>query len=73
MNDLAFIGEMLDATFDHQHLNDHLPDDVPATAENLAYVIWLFVKQRGLPANVSFCSVTVSETPKTFARHGGAL
>lgn len=58
--ELSILGQWLDDTFDHRHLNDVLPTN--PTAENLAVHIleWLPFEQT--------VAVTVSETPRTTAR-----
>lgn len=64
-NDLKPLGAWLDDTLDHQHLNDVL-DEQPS-AEIMARAIHaVAVGMLDLPDDVSL-SVSVSETPKTWA------
>lgn len=58
--DLAPLGEYIDSTFDHRHLNDTL---VQPTAEHLAEHLAKRCRQMGWPV----AAIGVSETPKTWA------
>lgn len=73
---LAPFGRFLDERLDHRHLNDVLPPlggPPQPTAENMA--LWLYQRVRyivDLPDNVTGVSVSISETPKTWATAGDA-
>jgi len=58
------LGDWLDQTFDHRHLNDVLPDLNP-TAENLAQFVYTWVTFNY--PNWPVTSIGWSETPKTWA------
>lgn len=65
--DLAPFKRWLDATLDHQDLNQVWPELGNPTAENLArQLASVVVKQCGIPETIRV-SVGVSETPKTWA------
>jgi len=61
--ELSPAGRWIDEHLDHRHLNDVL--DFNPTAENLARYLAGFVATLELPGAVA---VSVSETPKTWAR-----
>lgn len=65
-NDLAAFGRLVDE-FDHRHLNDMLVN--PPTAENLAYELFHLALQRDLIPDRLLESISVSETPKTWATY----
>ena len=58
--DLAPLGQYIDSTFDHRHLNDIL---IQPTAEHLAEHLAQKCRQMGWPVT----AIGVSETPKTWA------
>ena len=57
------IKKMLDEQFDHRHLNDFLP--FQPSAENIAKHLFEII----IVTFPQLKAVTVSETPKTFARY----
>ena len=59
--DLRPLGEWLDSTFDHRHLNDVV--DFQPSAEQMAAHIYAWCKEYGWPV----LEVGWSETPKTWA------
>lgn len=61
--DLKPLKEYIDSTLDHRHLNDVL--GFRTTAENIAYHLYHWCVARW-PQTVA---VSVSETPKTWARY----
>ena len=64
--DLAPIKEFIDSEWDHQYLNDVIPElDGQTTAENLARV--LYERLKGTYPQLA--AVRVSETPKTWAEY----
>lgn len=76
--DLDFFKVFVDSTFDHQHLNTVMSNALGlpihdaaryTTAEHLAqyFYNWLHATNGALPLH----SVSVSETPKTWATYGG--
>jgi len=61
--ELKPLKDMLDESFDHQHLNDVL--DVQTSAENIAKYLYQWAKTRWPQLK----AVRVSETPKTWAEY----
>ncbi|MFD5319781.1 6-pyruvoyl tetrahydropterin synthase family protein [Streptomyces sp. NPDC127098] len=63
--DLDDFKKWLDDTLDHRHLNDALGPDLPPSAELLAK--WIFDSWRDRIPELT--TVSVSETPKTWAHY----
>lgn len=63
--ELKEFKELLDAQFDHRHLNEVLGSSEMTTAENLARHFYMMCKGRWKET----VAVTVSETPKTKATY----
>jgi 6-pyruvoyltetrahydropterin/6-carboxytetrahydropterin synthase len=63
--DLQPLKAYIDHTLDHQHLNDLF--DFPTTAENLAYYLYCWAKERW----PQVIAMRVSETPKTWGEYWG--
>ena len=61
--ELSEFKKYLDEKCDHRHLNDRMPTSANPTAENLAYLFYLALRDY-FPEVVA---VGVSETPKTWA------
>lgn len=73
-SDFAPFKTLLDTDFDHRFLNDvlkeHAGEEIPSTSENLAKFFFYWCKQNvPIPPNVSWASVTVSETETTSASY----
>ena len=64
--ELSDFKKWIDTTLDHRHLNDVVP--IVTSAENLAYWIYRMWK----PSIKELFAVSVSETPKTWARYENA-
>lgn len=62
-NELKALGQWIDATLDHRHLNEVV--DFNPTAENLARYIYDWCRDHWLEV----AGVSVSETPKTWATY----
>ena len=65
---LAPFKEWLDSTLDHRHLNDVL--DFNPTSEHMSKkMLYKALELLGLPETVHRVSVSISETPKTWATY----
>ncbi|GGL84878.1 6-carboxy-5,6,7,8-tetrahydropterin synthase [Streptomyces anthocyanicus] len=62
--DLGAFKKWIDATLDHRHLNDVMPD-INASAENMA--MWVYETWSDQIPELT--AISVSETPKTWAEY----